>query len=79
MLKMSKRDISAAKREKIVTLKHEGYTNSSIAEYVNVHRNTVSRVLSKANAKSTNEQELLALITNLIRGKNDGSTITKTI
>lgn len=68
MLKMSKRDITVAKKKKIVELKREGYTNLSIAEHTNVHRNTVSRVLSKAKAKSTNEQELLASITKLIKG-----------
>ena len=65
MLKMSKRDISVAKKKRIVELKREGYTNTSIAEHIKVHRNTVSRVLSKA--KSTNEQELLTSIKKLIK------------
>jgi IS30 family transposase len=39
--------ITRTKREKIIALRDENLTHTSIAEQVNCHRNTVSKILKQ--------------------------------
>jgi IS30 family transposase len=47
MLEMSKSRIPESKRVKIIQLVDEGFTFTSIAGHLAVHRNTVSRIIKK--------------------------------
>jgi len=67
MLKQSKRNIPAVKKEEIIRLVNEGFTHSSVAKYLGVNKNTVTNVLRREQqGQAQNEQLLLDKILNIV-------------